>query len=186
MTNYRPISLLTTFSKILDIVMKTRLLNHLTQFNILTKKQFGFRTKLTTENATYTLNNKIFNAFNNKLNFVTYRRLLIVCYDILLSELEYYGIQGTDKALYKSYLYNRYQTVPLYEKDTYKFSFSKWAEVKSGIPQGSTLGPLLFLIYINDLLKATNNRSMPILFVDDTTILFSHSNPDDFVVFFKQ
>jgi hypothetical protein len=65
MTNYRPISLLTTFAKILKTVMKTRLLNHLTKFNILTKGQFGFRTKLTTENATYTLTNKILNAFNN-------------------------------------------------------------------------------------------------------------------------
>jgi len=66
MTNYRPILLLTTFAKILETVMKTRLLYH-TKFNILTKEQFGFRTKLTTENATYTLTNKILNAFNNKL-----------------------------------------------------------------------------------------------------------------------
>jgi len=104
-----------------------------------------------------------------------------VSYDILLSKLVYYGKTGIDKALYKSYLYNRYQTVSLYEKDTYKFSFSNWAEVKSGSLQGTTLGPPLFLIFINDLLKATNNRSIPILFVDDTTILLNHSNPDDFV-----
>jgi hypothetical protein len=105
-----------------------------------------------------------------------------VGYDILLFKLEYYGIKGIDKALYKSYLYNRYQTVSLYEKDTHKFSFSNWAEVKSGIPQAPPPpGYLLFLICINDLLKATNNRSIPILFVDDTTALFSHSNPDDFV-----
>jgi hypothetical protein len=56
--NYRPILLLTTFSKILEKVRKTRLLNHLTKYNILTKEQFGFRTKLTTENATYALTTK--------------------------------------------------------------------------------------------------------------------------------
>jgi hypothetical protein len=67
MTNYRPILLSTTFAKILETVMKTRLLNHLTKFNILTKEKFGFRTKLTTENATYTFTNKILNAVNNKL-----------------------------------------------------------------------------------------------------------------------
>jgi len=79
-----------------------------------------------------------------------------VSYDILPSKLVCYGIKGINKALYKSYLYNRYQTVSQYE-DTYKFSFSSWAEVKSGILQASTLGPLLILIHINDLLKATNN-----------------------------
>lgn len=63
-----------------------------------------------------------------------------VSYDILLSKLEYYGIKGIDKALYKSYLCNRYHRVSLYQKDTYKFSFT-WAEVKNGIPQGSNLGP---------------------------------------------
>jgi hypothetical protein len=67
MTNYIPISLLTTFAKIMETVMKIRLLNHLTKFDILTKKRFGFRTKRTIENATYTLTNKILNAFNNKL-----------------------------------------------------------------------------------------------------------------------
>lgn len=120
MTNYRPILLLTIFAKSLETVMKTRLLNHLTKFNILTKEQSGFRTKLTTENATYTLTNKILNAFNNKLMvggiFCDLEKVFdSVSYDILLSKLEYYGIKGIDKALYKSYLYNRYQTVSLYE-----------------------------------------------------------------------
>jgi hypothetical protein len=66
MKNYRNISLLTTFSNIFEKVMQTRLLNHLTKFNIATKEQFVITAKLTTENATYTLTNQILNALNNK------------------------------------------------------------------------------------------------------------------------
>jgi len=57
---------------------------------------------------------------------------------------------------------------------------SKWSEFKHGVPQGSIFGPLLFLLRIHDLLKVINNESVPILCVDDTSILFTYPNPIDF------
>ena len=67
MSSYRPISILTSFSKIFQKVMHTRLLQHLTDHNILVKEQYGFRTNLTTDNATHHLTNEILNALNNNL-----------------------------------------------------------------------------------------------------------------------
>ena len=67
MSNYRPISILTSFSKIFEKVMQTRLLKHPTNHNILSKEQYGFRTKLKTDNATYQLTNEMLNVLNNNL-----------------------------------------------------------------------------------------------------------------------
>jgi len=74
---------------------------------------------------------------------------------------------------------NRYQRTLLYN-DTDNIITSDWSKVKQGVPQGSVLGPLLFLIYINDLPKFVNDKSVPILFADDTSILVSHLNPVEF------
>ena len=184
-SNYRPISLLTSFSKIFEKVMLNRLLTHLTKFSILSNEQYGFRTKLTTENATYKLTNEILNAMNNKLIvggiFCDLEKAFdSVNHNILLAKLEFYGITGTDNALYKSYLENRYQRVSIYNKNLNNSTFSSWGKVKHGVPQGSIIGPVLFLIYVNDLPKAINNKSIPLLFADDTSILFTHSNLTDF------
>ena len=97
-----------------------------------------------------------------------------------MSKLEYYEIQGVHKTLYKSYLYNHYQRVSIYDTDTNKTSLSNWKRIKHGIPQGSVLGRLLFLVYINDLPQEISNISKPILFADDTRILLSHSNLDNY------
>jgi hypothetical protein len=98
---------------------------------------------------------------------------------ILLSKLETYGITGTDKELYHSYLKGRYQRVVIYNK-THHGAFYNWALIKHGIPQCSILGPLPFLLYVNDLPQFINNKSTPILFADDKSILFTDSNPTEF------
>jgi hypothetical protein len=101
-----------------------------------------------------------------------------VNHNILLSKLEFYGITDNNYKLYKSYLTNRYQRTLLFNENG--TTTSSWAKNEHGVPQGSVLGPLLFLIFINDLPKFVNGKSVPILFADDTSILLSHSNPTDF------
>jgi hypothetical protein len=95
-----------------------------------------------------------------------------VNHDILLSKLKFYGISDKNLQLYKSYLGNRYCRKAICNDSENSNTISNWAKV----PQGSILGPLLFLLYINDLPKLINKTSTPILFADDTSILFAHSN----------
>jgi len=184
MSNYRPISILTSFSKLFEKVMQTRLLKHLTDHNILSKEQYCFRTNLKTDNATHQLTNETLNALNNNLLiggiFCNLEKAFdCVNHKILLPKLEFYGITGNHYKLYKSYLTNRYQRTLLYNENG-NITTSTWAKIEHGVPQGSVLGPLLFLIFRNDLPKFLNYKSVPILFGDDTSILLCHSNPTDF------
>jgi len=102
-----------------------------------------------------------------------------VNHNILLSKLEFYGITGRVNNLIKSYLNDRYQRVLIKNKYS-KTCFSEWEKVKQGLPQGSILGPLFFLLYINDLPGIINNISKPTIFTDDTNIIFTHSNLSNF------
>ena len=95
-------------------------------------------------------------------------------YDILLSKIKCYGISGVANKLMESYLRNRYQRVVINAHDNSTGYFSKWEEVQHTAPQGSVLGPLLFLIYVNDLPKSVSNKSSPILFADDTSFFIAN------------
>jgi hypothetical protein len=87
-----------------------------------------------------------------------------VNYDIVLSKLPYYGVSGKAKLLLDSYLQNRYQRVQITNLYLNLKTISKWTKIKYGVPQGSILGPLFFLVYINDLPKAIEHKAFPILF----------------------
>ena len=103
-----------------------------------------------------------------------------VDHDIQLSKLKFYGISDKDFQLYKSYLDNRYCRTAIYNDSEKNKKVSNWAKVRHEVPQGSVLGPPLFLLYKNDLTKIINKTSAPIIFSDDTSILFANPNPIDF------
>jgi hypothetical protein len=97
-----------------------------------------------------------------------------VNYDVLLSKMKCYVISGVANKLMESYLQNRQQRVII---NTHKYStghFSKWNKVQHVVLQGSVLGPLLFLIYINDLSKSVLDKSNPLLFAEDTSFIIAN------------
>ena len=169
--NYRPMSLLCTVSKVFERIMYNRLLSFLDEYKILFSYQFGFRKHHSTYMALMTIMDNLTHCLDNGeyvigifLDFL--KAFDTVDHNILLQKLSLYGIRGTALDWFQSYLTNRYQFV------TYNGESSERKKVKCGVPQGSILGPLLFLIYINDLADVCK-CSLPILFADDTN-LFHH------------
>jgi hypothetical protein len=182
MLNYRPISLLTSFSKIFETVMQIRISIQLSIYNILSSEQYGFRTGLRTDDVICKLTTEILNSMNNKLAVGVIFWDLEKAFDcvdhgILFSKLKFYCINGKHLALYQSYLDNRYSRTLIHDESDNKVSC--WTKIKHGVPQGSVLGPLFFLIYTNNLPKLINKTSLPRLFTDGTSILFTQPNLTD-------
>jgi hypothetical protein len=162
--------------------MYNRLSHHVHTNNILTPEQFGFRQGKSTDNAAFKPTNSVLIPINQKMHvggiFCDLAKAFdCVNHEMLLVKLYYYGIQVTAASWFRSYLTNRKQKTEL--KCFEKFS-SKWGTVKHGVPQQSILGPLLFLMYMNDLPPTINILSEPILFADDNSVIISSKNFDDF------
>ncbi len=172
--NFRPISLLSIFDKIIEKLMHKRLYDFLEEHDILYNHQFGFRKFHSTAYSLIEITEKIKDSIDNGKYgcgiFIDLKKAFdTVNHSILLTKLEHYGIRGNILKWFQSYLTDRKQYV------YYNGISSNIATVSCGVPQGSVLGPLLFLIYINDLPNISSKLSF-FLFADDTNIYYESTN----------
>ena len=178
-TNYRPISLLLTLSKLLEKVMYSRTYDFINKSEIYAS-QYGFRKNHSCENAVSELVGAIVKGWECKESTAAIFLDLSKAFDtlehtVLFSKLEKYGIRGTALKWFQSYLDHRSMSVKCKIKETGNYNWSENYAVDYGSPQGSVLGPLLFLIFCNDIYKVLEFCNC-ILFTDDTTIYKTHSN----------
>ena len=146
-------------------------MDFVTKNNILTPNQFGFQKNKSTEQAVNAIVNNIINSFEIKESayciFLDFAKAFdTVNHDILIKKLEHYGIRGLTLNWFKSYLHERKQYTDI------EGTLSDIDDIKCGVPQGSVLGPLLFLIYINDIINSSSILKF-FLFADDTTLFYS-------------
>ena len=178
-SNYRPISILGNLSKVLEKIIHKRLMNYLEKFSLLADNQYGFRKKKNSIQAATSLYKTIEGNWESKVKtnciFVDFRKAFdSVDHNILLDKLYHIGIRGISHKLLEHYLANRFQYVKI------ESECSKMRSVKRGVPQGSILGPLLFLVYINDLGADENWQSKVIKYADDTVMIEKlNSGSDD-------
>jgi ferritin-like metal-binding protein YciE len=173
-SNYRPISLLSMINKIVEKVLYKRLYQYFENQQVLHKYQFGFRKNYSTISALIEIVEQLrYQKENKNITIGIYLDLTkafdLVNHSILLNKLESYGVRGSTNKLIKSYLENRKQYTQVNAQK------SKLKTIECGVPQGSVLGPLLFLIYFNDIQNCT--KAPMRLFADDANIFISCKDP---------
>jgi hypothetical protein len=177
-SNYRPVALLPVLSKIIEGVVLEQLTRYFEENNLLSSCQYGFRKNRMTRCAIYDLVSQVIEGLDSSVEVAGVFCDLSSAFDcvdhrILLSKLEQYGVNGIAHDWFKSYLTGRYQQVGIKGENSDTF-FSEWRQITQGVPQGSKLGPFLFLIYVNDLF--TNVRANVVSFADDISAVIKAPN----------
>lgn len=178
-TNYRPIAVLSSLSKIFERIINKNLTNYLEKFNIISPRQFGFRKRISTSDATLEVVDHIVKSMNSHKKILTIFLDLAKAFDTvptstLLSRLNSIGVRGTQLDLFRSFLEGRSQ----YVKIGQHVSDDQPNDPSFGLPQGSTLSPTLFLIFINPLCQLNIQNCVITSFADDTTLSFTADNWD--------
>ena len=180
-TNYRPISVLPVIFKIFETVICDQLDRYFVSNNLLCPQQYDFTKNSSTELAAVEVIDRLLNQLNKQKILINFyldlsKAFDSLCHYILLEKLAYYGVQNKAKDLLESYVSNRKQFVQIGE------IVSQVKPISMGVPQGSVIGPLLFNIVINDIIKSSSKFSF-ILYADDTTLNSTldnfGTNPDD-------
>jgi hypothetical protein len=169
--NYRPISILPSISKIFEKLLLKQLYKYFTDNSLLFNHQYGFRKGHSTEHAVLELVDRVVNDMDkgtNRFSIFIYLTKAFDCLDhqMLLDKLKYYGLNESAISLLKNYLNNRKQYIAY----NCNQANSDFADLNIGVPQGSILGPFLFLVYMNDFNCSSNTFQM-INYADDTTLL---------------
>jgi len=177
--NYRPISILTTMSKIYEKLMYKRLISFMNVNKLLNNNQFGFRMGSSTSDAILEFLDNVYNSLSNKsvliAIFLDFSKAFdTVNHSILLKKLSHLGIRGIALDWFRSYLTNRKQYVSI------SGGQSSESYIRLGVPQGSVLGPVLFLLYINDMCNCSRKLNF-VHFADDTTAFRSGVDIDRLV-----
>ena len=172
--NYRPISLLSCFNRIFEKLVYKRMKSFIEEKNILCTSQYGFRQGHSTEHAILDIVSRIQSnmdagAFSCGVFIDLKKAFDTVDHSILIHKLDFYGFRGIINVWFRSYLQDRTQITVIDQRPSNK------SVVTYGVPQGSVLGPLLFLLYVNDIYSSSNKLNF-YLFADDTNILYSHKN----------
>lgn len=183
MKNYRPITLVPIIAKIYEKCMFTRLMNYCLALNLINKDQYGFQRHKSTDLAIFALLNEVLTSIDTKkLTTVLFldmsKAFDLVNHSILLLKLEKLGVRGTPYQWFQSYLSDRQQSVEItnVKEDILETYRSQYMYSRTGVPQGSVLGPLLFILYINDIINITKHRT--ILFADDVSIIVTTNSKD--------
>ena len=176
-SNYRPVSILPQFSKILEKVFRNRLMSFINDKQILNNSQFGFRKNMSTALAISELVEEITTAIDEGKTtvgvFIDLKKAFDTAdHNILVKKLEHYGIRGLAKDWVCSYLESRRQYVCINDSN------SDCLDVKCGVPQGSILGPALFILYVNDMCNVSKSLKS-ILFADDTNLFYAGKDLDE-------